>query len=123
MTGAAGDRFRSSGPNSSAAGRAQDRIDDRDEVARMLATLTPKQRRIVVLRYFDDYTEAQTAECLGISVGAVKSACSRALWPACARHSQRRSKEPGHDDDRGSSARRLSGSWPMQAVPPSTSGG
>ncbi|MBP8920498.1 MAG: SigE family RNA polymerase sigma factor [Micropruina sp.] len=63
----------------SAAGRAQDRIDDRDEVARMLATLTPKQRRIVVLRYFDDYTEAQTAECLGISVGAVKSACSRAL--------------------------------------------
>ncbi|MFT4296964.1 MAG: SigE family RNA polymerase sigma factor [Micropruina sp.] len=57
----------------------QSRVDDRDEVARMLATLTPKQRRIVVLRYFDDYTEAQTAECLGITVGAVKSACSRAL--------------------------------------------
>lgn len=59
--------------------RAQDRVDDRDEVARLLATLTPRQRRIVVLRYFDDYTEAQTAECLGITVGTVKSACSRAL--------------------------------------------
>ena len=58
---------------------AHARSDDADEVARMLATLTPKQRRIVVLRYFDDLTEAQTAECLGISVGTVKSACSRAF--------------------------------------------
>lgn len=53
--------------------------DDRDEVARLLARLTPQQRRIVVLRYFDDYTEAQTADCLGISVGTVKATCSRAL--------------------------------------------
>ncbi|MCW3158819.1 SigE family RNA polymerase sigma factor [Micropruina sonneratiae] len=58
---------------------AHARSDDADEVARMLAGLTPRQRRIVVLRYFDDLTEAQTAECLGISVGTVKSACSRAL--------------------------------------------
>ena len=67
-----------------------DRVGDRDEVARMLATLTPRQRSIVVLRYFDDYTEAQTAECLGISVGAVKSACSRALAGMRARYAPMR---------------------------------
>ena len=68
-----------------------DRVaSDRDEVARMLATLTPRQRSIVVLRYFDDYTEAQTAECLGISVGAVKSACSRALAGMRARYAPMR---------------------------------
>lgn len=66
--------------------RAQDQVDDRDQAARILAALTPRQRRIVVLRYFDDYTEAQTAECLGISVGAVKSACSRALAGLRAQH-------------------------------------
>ena len=58
---------------------AQSVSDDRDEATRLLAGLTPQQRRIVVLRYFDDYTEAQTAACLGISVGTVKSTCSRAL--------------------------------------------
>lgn len=58
---------------------AEKRADERDEVARLLADLPFHQRRIVVLRYFDDYTEAQTAECLGISVGTVKSATFRAL--------------------------------------------
>ena len=68
------------------ADRVPDRVADRDEVARMLTTLGPQQRRVVVLRYLDDYTEAQVAECLGISVGAVKSACSRALAHLRAAH-------------------------------------
>jgi DNA-directed RNA polymerase specialized sigma24 family protein len=34
---------------------------------------------VVVLRYFEDLTEAQTAELLGCSVGTVKSQCSKAL--------------------------------------------
>ena len=38
-----------------------------------LATLTPKQRAVVVLRYFEDLTERQVAEVLGVSVGTVKS--------------------------------------------------
>lgn len=60
-------------------GDAEQRFDDRDEVVRLLATLPPQQRRVIVLRYFDDLTEAAVAEHLGISVGAVKSAASRGL--------------------------------------------
>ena len=55
------------------------RSDDHDEVRRLLAGLAPQQRRIIVLRYFADLPEAEVAACLGISVGAVKSACSRGL--------------------------------------------
>jgi RNA polymerase sigma-70 factor (sigma-E family) len=51
----------------------------RDELVRALRTLPPAQRRVVVLRYLLDQTEAQTAAELGISVGAVKSATSRGL--------------------------------------------
>jgi RNA polymerase sigma-70 factor (sigma-E family) len=58
---------------------AEQRVDDRDEVVRLLAALPPQQRRVIVLRYFNDLTEADVAQYLGISVGAVKSAASRGL--------------------------------------------
>ncbi|MCB0913681.1 MAG: sigma-70 family RNA polymerase sigma factor, partial [Propionibacteriaceae bacterium] len=54
-------------------------VDDRDEVRRMLDSLAPQQRRVIVLRYFDDLSEAEVAACLGISVGSVKSSCSRGI--------------------------------------------
>jgi RNA polymerase sigma factor (sigma-70 family) len=54
-------------------------IDDRDQVMRALAGLPPQQRRVVVLRYLDDLSEADVAQHLGVSLGAVKSACSRGL--------------------------------------------
>lgn len=38
-----------------------------------LARLTPAQRAVVVLRHFDDLSERETAEVLGVSVGTVKS--------------------------------------------------
>ena len=44
-----------------------------------LRTLTPHQREIVVLRYFDDRSENQVAELLGLSAGTVKSTLSRAV--------------------------------------------
>jgi RNA polymerase sigma-70 factor (sigma-E family) len=44
-----------------------------------LHQLTPRQRAVIVLRYFDDVTEFEAAETLGISVGTVKSTTSRAL--------------------------------------------
>lgn len=37
-----------------------------------LARLTAGQRAVIVLRYFDDLTEAETAEALGCSIGTVK---------------------------------------------------
>jgi RNA polymerase sigma-70 factor (sigma-E family) len=49
------------------------------DVQRALATLSPQQRAVVVLRYFADLTEADTAAALGCSVGAVKSHHSRAI--------------------------------------------
>jgi RNA polymerase sigma-70 factor (sigma-E family) len=47
--------------------------------ANALARLTPKQRAIIVLRFFEDQTEARTAEVMGIAVGTVKSQTAVAL--------------------------------------------
>jgi RNA polymerase sigma-70 factor (sigma-E family) len=44
-----------------------------------LAKLPPKQRAVIALRYYEDLTEAQTAEVLGVSAGTVKSQASRAM--------------------------------------------
>jgi len=42
-------------------------------------TLPRKARAVLVLRYYEELTEAETAEVLGIAVGTVKSQTSRAL--------------------------------------------
>ena len=56
-----------------------ERAGDRDRLARALGVLTERQRRIVVLRYLMDLSEAEVAADLGVSVGTVKSTASRAL--------------------------------------------
>ena len=53
--------------------------DLHDALWTALARLSRKQRAAVVLRYYEDLTEADTATVLGISVGTVKSTTSRAL--------------------------------------------
>ncbi len=53
--------------------------DTRRAVQSALRELPPRQRAVVVLRYFDDLTEAQTAELLGCAVGTVKSQAAKAL--------------------------------------------
>lgn len=49
------------------------------EVLAALGELTPRRRQVLVLRYWADLSEAEIAETLGISRGAVKSNASRAL--------------------------------------------
>ncbi|MEV6793853.1 SigE family RNA polymerase sigma factor [Streptomyces sp. NPDC051320] len=51
----------------------------RDAMWHAVMKLPDRQRAMLVLRYYEDLSEAQTAEVLGVSVGTVKSAVSRAL--------------------------------------------
>jgi RNA polymerase sigma-70 factor (sigma-E family) len=44
----------------------------RMSLERALAVLSPRQRAVIVLRYYEDLTEAQAADVLDCSVGAVK---------------------------------------------------
>ncbi|MFG1683420.1 SigE family RNA polymerase sigma factor [Nonomuraea sp. NPDC049269] len=44
-----------------------------------LAQLTPKQRTVIVLRYYEDHTEHETAQLMGTSIGTVKSQTHYAL--------------------------------------------
>lgn len=54
-------------------------IDHQDDVLRRLQCLSARARTIVALRYLEDLSEIETAHELGIPVGTVKSATSRAL--------------------------------------------
>ena len=54
-------------------------IELRSALLDALSTLTLQQRTIVVLRYFDDRSEAEVADLLGVSAGTVKSTASRAV--------------------------------------------
>lgn len=62
-------------------GSVTDRLDHGQNAALwdFVQTLPKKQRAVIVLRYYEDLSEAETAEILGISVGTVKSQASRAL--------------------------------------------
>jgi RNA polymerase sigma-70 factor (sigma-E family) len=54
-------------------------VDLRDALVRLLLELSPRQRSLIVLRYWEQLSEAEVADLLGCSVGAVKSGTSRGL--------------------------------------------
>ena len=55
------------------------KVENQAQLRAALDALPRGQRAVVVLRYFDDLTEQQTANALGTGVGTVKSQCARAL--------------------------------------------
>lgn len=57
----------------------EDGVADRDHVIHVLRQLPPRMRAVLVLRFFDDMSEAETAAALRCSVGTVKSQTSRGL--------------------------------------------
>lgn len=59
--------------------RPDEDVAGRVALREALVALAPRQRAVIVLRYFEDRTEAQTADLLGISVGTVKSQTRDAL--------------------------------------------
>ena len=53
-------------------------VDERDRVWRAVAALPPRQRAVVVLRFYEDLPEDEIADLLGISRGTVRSQTAKA---------------------------------------------
>jgi RNA polymerase sigma-70 factor (sigma-E family) len=58
---------------------APDQVADRDSLAALLRALGPRQRAVLILRFYFDYSTEQTAEILQVTVGTVKSQTARGL--------------------------------------------
>lgn len=73
-----------------------DRVADRDELQRALATLSPRQRAVLVLRHYEGWDDASIAAALGCGEPAVRTHASRGL--------QRLRDALGHVDRRSGGA-------------------
>ena len=58
---------------------ALDQVADRESFAELLRALGPRQRAVLILRFYFDYSTEQTAEILQVTVGTVKSQTARGL--------------------------------------------
>jgi DNA-directed RNA polymerase specialized sigma24 family protein len=54
-------------------------VEDRELVREALSRLPQRQREVILLRYFEDLSEAEIARRLGCAPGTVKSSAARAL--------------------------------------------
>jgi RNA polymerase sigma-70 factor (sigma-E family) len=54
-------------------------VTERDAVWQAVLSIPPRQRAALVLRFYEDLTEAQTADAMGCAVGTVKSQVSAGL--------------------------------------------
>ncbi len=61
------------------AGRLEEVVAERDAVVAALRRLPVRQRAVIVLRYYDDLSESDVADLLGMAVGTVKSHTARGL--------------------------------------------
>ena len=66
-------------PDAARADDPYEQVEQRHQLAIALRKLPPKMRAVLVLRYFEDLSEADTAAVLGCSTGTVKSQASRGL--------------------------------------------
>jgi RNA polymerase sigma-70 factor (sigma-E family) len=66
-------------PDGPGPGSPIDQADQRDALWRAVARLPARQRAVIVLRYYEDLSEAEIADALTCSVGTVKSQASKAL--------------------------------------------
>jgi RNA polymerase sigma factor (sigma-70 family) len=82
---------RSGGAGPAFDGETQPDLDGRDELWRALGRLPYRQRAAIVLRFYEDLSERETARVLGCAVGTVKSSVSRGL--------QRMREEMVEDED------------------------
>jgi RNA polymerase sigma-70 factor (sigma-E family) len=73
MTGDVPEPRRIARPESSTA------ITMRLVLRRALQHLTPRQRAVLVLRFFEDHTEQEAADVLGVNIGTIKSTTARAI--------------------------------------------
>ncbi|GAB3399343.1 SigE family RNA polymerase sigma factor [Flindersiella endophytica] len=71
-----------------------DDYGERDEIWQAIRRLSPKQRAVIVLRYYEDLTEVETANVLDVTVGTVKSQTSRAFTRLRADLSANRTETP-----------------------------
>ena len=70
------------------------------ELWSFVQTLPPRQRSVIVLRYYEQLSEAEIADVLGVSAGTVKSQASRALAALRARAPHALHPDESGDDSR-----------------------